>query len=497
MEMPGLTLLRTIRDVMKKTIAVGDRAEQRIQSDSEGLWPSYAPPPPPPGSLMALVERLPVPSQCLRQDLNALIRCDSFRPLYDALSKWPERSTVPASERIALLWLASNSREMLEIGTWWAGTTELMAWAAHRHGSAVHTIDPQGGDRAPYILESWPPELAARVTFHARSSSEYFSNDQVPAFDLVFIDGSHTYPNVYHDIAASIEAANRRGYFVIDNTNQPAVLEAVHDYVSLHPSVEAVLVGDRSRDEVYVTDVASEADSAFAVLRVNKATLVGGRTYNYHVSGLPAAALGQLVVSFEGQSPGPISVDVHLRATPYDQNHSAEMIDIAERRVFPASHGPITWTPSLQLPPMAVDHLRTAEISLRVDAPFDAMIRSGRLSLSGMELDWGSVNRDFVLIENRYQRIDELYQAGLQALTRDNEEGRREAERCFALLTAHAPRFGEAFFQAARLAEKRGDTARAAQLMGEAVRLTPDHALYKSEFETLRSRLGTESAGTR
>jgi hypothetical protein len=99
-----------------------------------------------------------------------------------------------------------------------------------------------------------------------------------------------------------------------------------------------------------------------------------------------------------------------------------------------------------------------------------------------------------IVTGNRFHSLDEIYLAGLSALSRDDDDTRAEAERCFGLLTDQAPHFGEGFFQAARLAARRGDTDRAAALMGEAVRLAPDHALYRSELETLGSRLSAAVA---
>ena len=53
---------------------------------------------------------------------------------------------------------AMQARFVIEIGTYYAGTTEVLARAMHANGAGhVMTIDPYGGQRVPAILEAWPP----------------------------------------------------------------------------------------------------------------------------------------------------------------------------------------------------------------------------------------------------------------------------------------------------------------------------------------------------
>jgi len=86
--------------------------------------------------------------------------------------------------------------------------------------------------------------------------------------------------------------------------------------------------------------------------------------------------------------------------------------------------------------------------------------------------------------------IQETYDRGLAAL-QGGDDSLSEAEKCFESLIRSAPDFAEGFFQAARIAERRGDSERAVSLMAEAVRLLPSHELYNQELGRLRSRQRT------
>lgn len=92
---------------------------------------------------------------------------------------------------------------------------------------------------------------------------------------------------------------------------------------------------------------------------------------------------------------------------------------------------------------------------------------------------------DYIVWENELHPILEVYNIGLAALSL-GEEGLSTAERCFETLVDEVPTFGEGIFQAARIAERRGNKDRALHLVEDAVRLAPGHALYAEELARLR-----------
>jgi MoaA/NifB/PqqE/SkfB family radical SAM enzyme len=90
----------------------------------------------------------------------------------------------------------------------------------------------------------------------------------------------------------------------------------------------------------------------------------------------------------------------------------------------------------------------------------------------------------YVVLDGEFRPRDDVYGLGLEALSRD-AEGIGDAQKYFDALVAGAPEFAEGFFQAARLAERRGSLDDASSLMAEAVRLSPAHDLYRGELQRL------------
>lgn len=81
--------------------------------------------------------------------------------------------------------------------------------------------------------------------------------------------------------------------------------------------------------------------------------------------------------------------------------------------------------------------------------------------------------------------IETVYERGIAALKKGNR-GLAEAEQCFDDLVQRIPDHAEGCFQAARIAKRRGNHERALSLMANAVRLSPDHALYRQELDELK-----------
>jgi hypothetical protein len=94
-------------------------------------------------------------------------------------------------------------------------------------------------------------------------------------------------------------------------------------------------------------------------------------------------------------------------------------------------------------------------------------------------------NPDYVVLDGELRLKNEVYQLGIEALQHGNE-GLDDAFKLFNALVEGAPEFAEGFFQAGRVAERRGSLVRACSLMAEAVRLLPTHDLYRNELQRMR-----------
>ncbi len=126
---------------------------------------------------------------------------------------------------------------VIEIGTFKAGTTEVLARAVQKNDvGCVETIDPFGSTIARPILAAWPLELRSVTRFRAINSMEFFGemSAQRDRADLVFIDGNHDFEFALFDIESAARFLKPNGFLVIDNIGQPGPYMAVRDFLMRH-----------------------------------------------------------------------------------------------------------------------------------------------------------------------------------------------------------------------------------------------------------------------
>jgi predicted O-methyltransferase YrrM len=173
---------------------------------------------------------------------------------------------------------------VIEIGTYRAGTTQVIAWALAANGrGTLHTVDPFGGSVVPPILAAWPAHLRDLVRFHPVNSMEYFSEltQKGGRSELIFVDGNHDYEFALFDIESAARVAAPKGFVFVDNSSQAGPFLAAQDFVEHHsgwiecggnslscPVIESPF-GRRST--IYGTD--------FCVLRSPATTAITSRPY--------------------------------------------------------------------------------------------------------------------------------------------------------------------------------------------------------------------------
>src|SRR3954469_6896856 len=95
-------------------------------------------------------------------DIAAVMASPEYAEIRAYFSLYPGRSLMSDHSRAVLYSLVRMMRPQLvaEIGTLYAGTTEVFARALWENGAGiVHTADPYGGERCPAIISQWPTEL--------------------------------------------------------------------------------------------------------------------------------------------------------------------------------------------------------------------------------------------------------------------------------------------------------------------------------------------------
>lgn len=316
-----------------------------------------------------------IPPGELRNSIESIVKDPYFIKLVDmCASGWPHQSTIIAVEKAVMVWLIKSmkARYVLEIGTYFAGTTFALATSVRSIGGGeVHTIDPYGTKRAPEIISSWPKSLSDLILFSDKYSTEYLlMMNKLPAFDLIFIDGSHAYPNVLHDIAASVINLRLGGYIVIDNAEQPEVIEAIRDYSKLYPSLKAILIAENGLgSDIRVEDLGSASNRPFSCAVLQKATMqiIDHRFTSYHLFNLTKPKLEKFNLNIEenNESVGTINIEYHLRSIPTDPlNYKVH--DLIESFSIKLEPNKFTYEirPSLLLPMDAIGNTNFAEIGV-------------------------------------------------------------------------------------------------------------------------------------
>jgi hypothetical protein len=90
---------------------------------------------------------------------------------------------------------------IIEVGSLEGETTELLLRFCQDHGGTVHGIDPL----PRFDVAAWQAEYGEQFQFHQAKSLELLRD--LPAADLVLIDGDHNWYTVYHELKQLAEAA--------------------------------------------------------------------------------------------------------------------------------------------------------------------------------------------------------------------------------------------------------------------------------------------------
>jgi len=132
---------------------------------------------------------------------------------------------LPYGERIVLAAIAEllEPAMIFEFGTYTGSTTTLLADAAPR--AVVHTLDLPadeivwGQDVVEAIGKNFrdQPEYAGRIVSHRRNSRLFDFSPFENKVDLVYIDGSHEYPDVIEDSRNALRILAPRGVIIWDD----------------------------------------------------------------------------------------------------------------------------------------------------------------------------------------------------------------------------------------------------------------------------------------
>ncbi len=94
---------------------------------------------------------------------------------------------------------------VMEVGSYKGENTELLLRYCQANGATLHAIDPL----PLFDVAAWQAEFGDHFQFHLAKSLEILRD--LPASDIVLIDGDHNWYTVYHELKQLSEAATKQG----------------------------------------------------------------------------------------------------------------------------------------------------------------------------------------------------------------------------------------------------------------------------------------------
>lgn len=173
--------------------------------------------------------------------LRSLINSETYRTLVlPYFYQYPPRSLMDPDERALLYCLirALKPENVVEIGTYFAGTTEVLARAVWENGSGcVYSVDPYGAGRVSQAMTGWPEPLRAITTCSFDNSMSFLTQllQTATPIDFILIDGAHDFEFVRFDLEMCARLLRPGGVIVIDDAEQAGPFGAAKSFLADHP----------------------------------------------------------------------------------------------------------------------------------------------------------------------------------------------------------------------------------------------------------------------
>jgi len=245
--------------------------------------------------------------------IEAASKSPQFAVLQQFFRSFPPHSLLSDTSRALLyhLVLAKRPGRLLEIGTYQAGTSQVLAAALNRVGSGMlYTIDPFGRDTCPPIIRRWPEALQDHVRFYPFDSGILFDkaiHDGI-MLDMIFIDGNHEIEYAAFDLACSARVIERGGLVVLDNVSQPGPRYATLQFMRANPEWRPLHTLDNGFPG---TD--------FFLLQAPASFIVGDVPRSFgSLNYKPGGEIHSIELEIEGEAEGTILLTVYGRAFVYE-----------------------------------------------------------------------------------------------------------------------------------------------------------------------------------
>tara|TARA_Y100000589_G_C27189467_1_gene644153 strand:+ start:3012 stop:4004 length:993 start_codon:yes stop_codon:yes gene_type:complete len=177
-----------------------------------------------------------------------------------------------------------RSRSALEIGTYLAGTTKIISEALGKDGFIL-TIEANK-NRNEFIkkeISTWEKEFQKNTMPVISTSNDFFNitkfNEKL-WFDIIFIDGDHTYTGALTDLINSSRFASPGGIIIVDDAVQPPVFNAVKDFLYLNRDWTEVGRVFEEKNQNYIKPKPSFNSIPFLILKGPDSQNIGQKNYS-------------------------------------------------------------------------------------------------------------------------------------------------------------------------------------------------------------------------
>lgn len=222
------------------------------------------------------------------KDIAQVMATPVYAEVVRYFSNYPGRSLMSDHSRAVLYSLVRLLRPNLvaEIGTLYAGTTEVFARALWQNGEGVvHSADPYGAERCSAVIAQWPAELQRHVQYHAKSSMDFFSRMVLESkkFGLLLIDGNHDYEYALFDLQMAARLVTPGGIVVMDNAEQTGPFRASRVFLDANPAWREIgsAIADYDPLKPFNRARASLPDTSFLLLQAPASLSIGAGPHSW------------------------------------------------------------------------------------------------------------------------------------------------------------------------------------------------------------------------
>jgi methyltransferase family protein len=199
---------------------------------------------------------------------------------------------------------------VVEIGTFFAGTAEVMARALWENRRGVlHTTDPFGASRCPKIIAEWPRPLQNVAIYHTLNSMDFLSalmrGKHEP--DLILIDGNHDYEFALFDLQlAGDRLIKPGGIIIMDNAEQSGPFQATRNFLNSRPGWRELgnSIGQYNQSAPFRLPPASIADTSFLILQAPTTVHIGETPRSWGQILNKSNSVGGFVIDGQGHDAG-------------------------------------------------------------------------------------------------------------------------------------------------------------------------------------------------